>query len=70
MKFMSGREAADELGLPARLVELVVLPLNFAMALSSRPKAFTMAWPVNISSTWPLSSPMFFHCAAKYFWER
>ncbi len=29
-----------------------------------------MAWPVYISSTWPLSSPMCFHCSAKYFWER
>ena len=28
-----------------------------------RPKAFTMAWPVKVSSIWPLSTPVDRHCA-------
>ena len=40
------------------------------MDSSSRPKAFTIFNPVYISSTWPLSSPICFHCSAKCFCDR
>ena len=34
-----------------------------------RPKTFTSAAPVCISSTWPLSFPVQSHCAINCFWE-
>ncbi len=35
-----------------------------------RPKARTSACPVYISSTWPLRSPVLFHCSANSGWAR
>ena len=40
------------------------------MASCWRPKTFTTLWPVNISSTWPLRSPVRSHCAANCFCDR
>ncbi len=40
------------------------------MALSWRPNTLTTLWPVNISSTWPLRSPVVSHCRANCFCER
>ena len=37
---------------------------------ASRPKTRTRSWPEKDSSIWPLSSPVFFHWAAKSFWLR
>ena len=35
-----------------------------------RPKTLTRACPVKVSSIWPFSSPVFFHCPTKSFCER
>ena len=40
------------------------------MAASWRPNTLTTLWPVNISSTWPLRSPVVSHCRANCFCER
>ena len=40
------------------------------MASSWRPNAFTMLWPVCISSTWPLSLPVWAHWLANWICER
>ena len=40
------------------------------MASFWRPKTLTTLWPVNISSTCPLRSPVRSHCAANCFCER
>ncbi len=40
------------------------------MAASWRPNTLTTLWPVNISSTWPLRSPVVSHCLANCFCER
>jgi hypothetical protein len=70
-KFITGMDdAGDELRLEARLVELLVLLVELAMASCWRPKTLTTLWPVNISSTWPLRSPVCSHCAANCFCER
>ena len=42
---------------------------SFTVA-SSRPNAFTTAWPENVSSTCPLILPSSVCCAKKYFWDR
>ena len=34
------------------------------------PKTLTMLWPVNISSTWPPTSPVRSHCTANSFCDR
>ena len=40
------------------------------MASSWRPKTFTMAWPVCISSMWPLRAPVRAHWATNCFCDR
>ena len=46
------------------------LALNAARTSSWRPKTLTSWWPVKVSSTMPLSSPVLFHCCTKCFCER
>ena len=71
MKVIAGWiDAGDELGLEAGLVERLVLRVESAIASSWRPNTFTIAWPVCISSTWPLSVPVRSHWAANCFCER
>ena len=46
------------------------LSLKVARTSSWRPKTLTSSWPVKVSSTTELSSPVLFHCWTKCFCER
>ena len=57
-------QARHELRAEGRLVELVVGRRGTAASTSRwRPNAFTIAWPVKVSSICALSAPVFLHWA-------
>ena len=64
-------DPGDELRPVARLVELLVLVVELGRSPRCwRPNTFTIACPVCISSTWPLSVPVDAHWATNCFCER
>ena len=72
MKFIAGwMMPGDELRPVARLVEPLVLVVERARSPRAGGRTtLTMAWPVCISSTWPLSAPVDAHWATNCFCER